>query len=128
MQVQYGGRSGCNHAAVYYLCRASQEQEIGLQNCSLFGGVNVEQAVVEAVLEALSPLRMEALVQASEQLVAQRREKREQVELELERTRYKADRCQRQYNKAEPENRLVVRTLESRWNQALERVSQLEQE
>src|SRR5262249_28479799 len=50
------------------------------------------------------------------------------IELACQRARYEADRCQRQYQSVEPENRLVARTLESRWNEALERVSQMEQE
>ena len=128
MQVHYGGRKGRSSAAVYYQCRSSQQGEIGKQNCSLFGGVTVEQAVATATLDALSPIRMEAQVQATQRLCSKRREKRRQIELELERARYEADRCRRQYNSVEPENRIVVRTLETRWNQALEKILQLEQE
>ena len=126
MQVRYsGGRSGRNSAAVYYQCRASQLERIGKQLCSIFGGVSVEDAVAEAVLESLSPVRMEALVHARERLTSVRTEKRQQLELELERTRYEADRCRRQYDAVEPENRLVARSLERRWDEALERVNDL---
>jgi DNA invertase Pin-like site-specific DNA recombinase len=38
MQVQYGGRSS-RQSVVYYFCRASQHEQIGKQNCSIFGGV-----------------------------------------------------------------------------------------
>jgi DNA invertase Pin-like site-specific DNA recombinase len=130
MQVRYGGRHGRNSAVVYYLCFKSQEQqaEIGKQMCSVFGGVTVERAVVYALLDALSPNRIQVLVEAKERLAQKRTEKRKQMELELERARYEADRQQRQYNSVEPENRLVARTLESRWNRALEKVSALEME
>jgi len=37
-------------------------------------------------------------------------------------------RAQRQYDAIEPENRLVARTLETRWNTALQALEQLEQE
>lgn len=47
--------------------------------------------------------------------------------MELERARFEAGRCRRQYDAAEPENRLVARTLERRWNEALEKVAALEQ-
>ena len=40
--------------------------------------------------------------------------------MELERARYEADRCARQYSQVEPENRLVARPLETRWNEAME--------
>lgn len=127
MQVQYGGRrSGRNSLAVYYVCRASQKEEIQKQNCHLFGGLTLEQAIVQAVLHAVEPIRMEAMIQAAECVVTKRGERRRQLELELERSRYEADRCQRQYHAVEPENRLVARTLEIRWNQALDTVEQLE--
>ncbi len=129
MQVRYGGgRSGRTSAAVYYQCRASQREQIGKQVCSVFGGVTVEKAVVEAVLESLSPVRMEALVHARERMTSTRTDKRQQLELELERARYEAERCRRQYDTVEPENRLVARNLESRWDEALERVNQLNEE
>jgi excisionase family DNA binding protein len=126
MQVRYGGgRSGRASAAVYYQCRASQREQIGKQLCSIFGGVTVENAVVEAVLEAILPVRMEALVDARERLTSARTEKRQQLEFELERAHYEAERCQRQYDAVEPENRQVARNLEHRWEDALERVNDL---
>jgi excisionase family DNA binding protein len=127
MRVRYGGRSGRWSAAVYYQCAASQHAAIGKQLCSQFGGVTVEQAVVEAVLAALAPVRIEALAQASDQLAKVGGEQRRQLELEIERARFEADRCRRQYDAVEPENRLVARNLEQRWNEALACVSRLQQ-
>jgi DNA invertase Pin-like site-specific DNA recombinase len=122
MRVRYGGRSSRNAAVVYYQCTASQGQPEGKQLCSLCGGFQVEQAVANAVLASLAPVRMEAFAQAAEQLAGMRAQKRRQLELELERAHFEAGRCRRQYDVAEPENRLVARTLERRWNEALERV------
>jgi excisionase family DNA binding protein len=128
MRVHYGGRSGRSAAVVYYQCTASPGQPEGKQLCSLCGGLQVEQAVVGAVLASLAPVRMEALAQAAGQLADTRAQMRRQLELELERARFDAGRCQRQYDAAEPENRLVARTLERRWNEALEHAAALEQE
>ena len=44
----------------------------------------------------------------------------------LERARYNADRARRQYQLAEPENRLVTRQLEAGWEAALAEASRLE--
>jgi hypothetical protein len=55
-------------------------------------------------------------------------EKHRHVAMELERARYEADRYGRQYSQVEPENRQVARTLESRWNEAIERVRALERQ
>jgi transposase len=50
-----------------------------------------------------------------------------QLELELERAQYETDRKARQFHQVEPENRLVARTLEAEWNQALARVEEVRQ-
>jgi excisionase family DNA binding protein len=126
MRVRYSGRR--RTTVVYYYCVAAEREQVGKQLCHIFGGVTVEQAVVDAVLEALGPLRLEALREATERLQTQRAEKRQHMALELERARYEADRCARQYHTVEPENRLVARTLERRWNEALEYVRALEEE
>lgn len=49
------------------------------------------------------------------------------LERDLEAARYAASRAQRQYDAADPENRLVADELEKRWNQALTRVREIEQ-
>jgi len=126
LRVRYSGRRGTT--VVYYYCVAAEQEGVGKQLCCMFGGFAVEQAVVAAVLEALSPLGMEALGEAAERLQLQRTDKLRQVDLELERARYEADRCARQYQTVEPENRLVARTLEKRWDESLERVAALQQE
>ncbi len=127
MRIRYGGRSLGYAAVVYYQCTASQREVIGKQLCRICGGFTLEQAVAEAVLASLTPVRMEALVQATEQLIKTRAQKRQQLELEVERARFEADRHRRQYDAVEPENRLVARTLERRWNEALESANRLEQ-
>jgi excisionase family DNA binding protein len=126
IRVRYSGRQ--RTTVVYYYCVQPEREQVGKQLCSIFGGVTVEQAVVEAALEALTPLRLEAVREAAERLQTQRAEKCHHVALELARARYEADRCARQYHAVEPENRLVARTLETRWNDELERVRTLEAE
>ena len=128
MRVHYGGRRPGRRSTVYYLCFAPQREEIGKQICSLCGGVTVEQGIVDAVLHALSPTAMEAVARTAAALATKQTEKHQQLEFALERARYEADRCQRQYQAAEPENRLVARTLETRWNDALQKVEQLEKD
>ncbi len=48
--------------------------------------------------------------------------------LAIERAQYEADRVQRQYEQVEPENRLVARSLESRWNEKLSILNNLQDE
>src|SRR5260370_3067258 len=53
-------------------------------------------------------------------------EKRQALELALERARYEEKRARRQFDAVEPENRLVASELEARWNGALARVAEAE--
>lgn len=46
---------------------------------------------------------------------------------EAYRARYEATRAERQFDAVEPENRLVARTLEQRWNDLLRQLAELEQ-
>jgi len=52
---------------------------------------------------------------------------RDALARDLEAARFAADRAFRQYDATDPQNRLVAAELELRWNQALERVTDLQQ-
>jgi len=69
---------------------------------------------------------MEAAVLASEEKAHKQDEVLEALQRDLEAARYGAQRAQRQYDATDPENRLVADELERRWNQALERVREIE--
>ena len=122
MMVCYGGADG---RYVRYNCNKNTTNIDG-ERCITFAAQKVEQAISDAVLEALSPLGMEAAVKAAEELAAKTYELIEHHQLNLQQARYECDRIRRQYDAIEPENRLVARTLETRWNIALERVAELE--
>ena len=49
------------------------------------------------------------------------------AELAVERARYDADRAERAFSQVEPENRLVARTLEARWEARLAALAGAEQ-
>jgi DNA invertase Pin-like site-specific DNA recombinase len=87
----------------------------------------VDAGVVQAFLEAVSPeslpVAMRVLDQIEHDLAGQRRQR----ELQLEQARYDARLAQRQYERVDPDHRLVAGELERRWNEKLERVAQLEQ-
>jgi hypothetical protein len=66
---------------------------------------------------------LETTLQAFAALDRERRELDRHWQLRIERARYETDRAQRQYDAVEPENRSVARTLEARWNTALQALS-----
>jgi DNA invertase Pin-like site-specific DNA recombinase len=122
MQVIYSGRRG---RVPRYGCSGGRELR-GSSPCLSLGSLRTDRAVVEEVLEAIEPAGIEAALKASEQAALEDHEKRRCVELALERARYEAKRAERQFDRVEPENRLVAAELEGRWNGALTQVTELE--
>ena len=108
-----------------YVCRGKENKQS--KTCISFGGKRVDEALSNVLLEVLSPLGLKAAIQVSERLCGSQSQIRQQRLLALEQTRYEASRAKRQYDAADPENRLVAAELEHDWNNALSKVFQLEQ-
>lgn len=77
-------------------------------------------------MAVVQPAAVEAARAAETQTATRRDEAREAMTRDLEAARYTADRAFRQYDAADPENRLVAGELEARWNRALTRVAAFE--
>ena len=122
LRVGYAGRQG---QAGRYLCPGQRDQQ-GSASCFSMGRRLVDQMVAEQVLEAIAPAGIEAALAAMETGAAADQQKRQAVELALERARYEAQRARRQYDSVDPENRLVAGELETRWNSALRQVVEME--
>jgi hypothetical protein len=98
----------------------------GEPRCIAFGGLRVDDAIEEALLGVVGPGAVAAAV-AAEQEAGQRRDQvRDALKRDLEAARYAADRAFRQYDAADPANRLVAGELEARWNKALAGVAVIE--
>jgi DNA invertase Pin-like site-specific DNA recombinase len=96
--------------------------------CLNVGGMAIEQAVADAFLQAITPAAIEAMRLSVEQLQANHDTALSQWRLEVERTRYEAERAERRYRAVEPENRLVARGLESEWEHRLRDLAAAESE
>jgi DNA invertase Pin-like site-specific DNA recombinase len=98
----------------------------GEARCIGFGGKRVDAAIVAELIRVMQPAAIEAAILAHQEDMQKEDEVRAALERDLEAARYAASRAQRQYDAADPENRLVADELERRWNQALERVREIE--
>jgi hypothetical protein len=99
----------------------------GQPRCISFGGIRVDEAIAAEVLRVVQPAAIEAAILAQREEAKKQDEVGGALERDLEAARYAAQRAQRQYDAADPENRLVADELERRWNQALQRVREIEQ-
>jgi recombinase/recombinase-like zinc beta ribbon protein len=96
--------------------------------CVMFGGLRADRFVSEQLLQCLTPFGIEAAMEAIETLQGASDERIQQKALALEHARYEVTRARRQYDAADPANRLVAAELERRWNQALTTEAHVEAE
>jgi hypothetical protein len=78
------------------------------------------------MLDALSPLAIEAAVLAAQQSEKTFNEVLAAHTRDLQAAQYEADVAARRHAEVDPERRLVARELEARWERALERVREIE--
>jgi DNA invertase Pin-like site-specific DNA recombinase len=124
LKVAYSGKGGPTQR---YVCRGASN-DIAASCCISFGGVRVDRAVAQEVLDRLQPLGIEAAVGAMNAHGEERLEKRRQLANALEQARFEAARAHRQYDQVDPDNRLVASELERRWNERLASVHALEEQ
>jgi len=122
MVVRYPGPTDrpsytCNRGAATYgepICQ-------GLSH-----GTALDELVARQLLAAVEPAALAASLAAVAGVERERRELTRQWELRRERAAYEVGRAARQYQACEPENRLVARELERRWEEALKAQRQLD--
>lgn len=96
--------------------------------CLNVGAVAIDTAVAKTFLEAVTPAALDATIEAMRQLEANQDAALSQWRLEVERSRYEAERAERRYRMVDPENRLVARGLEAEWEDRLRELSSAEAE
>src|SRR2546423_9192226 len=122
MMVAYSGRA----SHLRYSCgRAMIEYAEPL--CQGLAGRVLDDLVAAQVLAVLEPAALELSLAAADDIEQERARLHRGWQQQVERARYQAERTRRQYDAVEPENRLVVRELERRWEEALKEQRHLEE-
>jgi DNA invertase Pin-like site-specific DNA recombinase len=117
--------SGMKHHIPRYSCSRAW-MDNGGPHCIAFGGLRVDDAIEEALLGVVGPGAIAAANAAATEAGDRRDQVRDALGRDLEAARYAADRAFRQYDAADPANRLVAGELEARWNRALSHVAEVE--
>jgi DNA invertase Pin-like site-specific DNA recombinase len=94
----------------------------------LSNGTALDALVAGRLLAAVRPAALEASLAAVAGVERERGELARQWRLRRERAGYEVARAARQYQACEPENRLVARELERRWEEAMRQQRQLDDE
>jgi DNA invertase Pin-like site-specific DNA recombinase len=123
MQVRYCGAK----SLPCYACTRNTS-DYGDPLCQSLSGQPIDELVSAQILAALEPAALEASLAAVADIEQERAELLKQWNLKMERIDYEVDRACRQYQACEPDNRLVARELERRWEEALKQQRQLQEE
>jgi DNA invertase Pin-like site-specific DNA recombinase len=128
------GRCGCRLLVSYpdrkhprYTC-VRRRITYGEETCQAFAGQSLEKLVEQQVLRALEPASLELSLAAAEDLRREQELADERWRHRLERAQQASDRAARQFHAVEPENRLVARELERRWEAALAQQQDLKEQ
>jgi hypothetical protein len=119
--------TGTNGRYVAYACRPLLLGQ-KTAGCLRVPGRYVDGPVVAHVLCALNKDNLEAATRVVQILEEEDAALNQQWKLRIERAQYEAKRAERQYDACDPDNRIVARTLETRWNEKLAEVERLERE
>src|SRR5262249_38430721 len=126
------GPCGCRMQTRYtrtlrYACQR-HAFDYGLPACQSFAGEALERLVAEQVLQVVRPAALGLSLRAPPGCDRERAALDRQWQQNLERAGHDSARAERQYHAVEPENRLVARTLERRWEEALQSERELKEE
>ena len=86
----------------------------------------VDELVARRLLEALAPREIALALAAADQVAERRARSSRALELRVERARYDAARAERAFHQCDPDNRLVARSLEGRWEEKLRELKDAE--
>jgi len=119
MVVQYKG-------GTQYLCNSLRQQR-QVPVCQRIPGDPIDDHVVRLFFEALQPAELDLYDRVMSSLSEEQAQVRRAQQQQLERLRYQARLAERQYQKSDPDNRLVTGELEKRWEAALRELKQAEE-
>ena len=113
LQPTYRSPNRAYYNCIRYLQEATEQVCFGLK------ATVIDDLVTQQVLCALEPAALELSCRALEDVQRERARLDKHWKQRLQRARYEAEDAERRYRAVDPENRLVARSLEQRWEETL---------
>jgi hypothetical protein len=124
MTVRYHSRRG--QLQPDYVC-----QREGIEHaepiCQHLPGANIDEAVGNILLEAITPMTLEVALSVQQELQSRLEEADRLRQQQVERSRYEAELARRRYLRVDPDNRLVADSLEADWNAKLKMLAEAQE-
>jgi DNA invertase Pin-like site-specific DNA recombinase len=101
-----------------YLCQRAGIEH-GTRICQSIGGVGLDEAIGELLIQMVEPLTLEAAFAVQEELQSRLEEADRLRQQQVTRARYEAELARQRYLQVDPQHRLVADSLEADWNEKL---------
>jgi len=111
-----------------YSCSRSRAERLSTARCRSINADVIDRIVAERLLAALAPEEIAMALAAADEVAERRANRNRALELRVERARYEAERAERAFHHCDPDNRLVARSLERRWEEKLHELADAERE
>jgi DNA invertase Pin-like site-specific DNA recombinase len=123
--VRYTGNGGLYPM---YQCVWKHRDALASRACLNVPSAPLDEIIAERLVGAVTPVTLELALAALTSLEERDRQIGTQWRMRIDRARYEAELAERRYEAVDPTNRLIAATLEQRWNDALQRLQDLETE
>ena len=111
----------------YYGC-SSHREKVREQECFGLCAPAIDALIARQLFKAMEPAALELSLHAVADEQRERQRLHNHWDQRRERARHETDRAARQFHAVEPENRLVGRTLEQKWEVSLRKLNEVEEE
>jgi len=125
LTIRYKGNGGLYPT---YECNWQHRDGLSSRACITVSACPLDKAVSDRLISAVTPRTIELALAALTNLEERDREVGAQWRMRIERARYEVDLAERRYEAVDPANRLIAATLENRWNEAAQRLHDVEAE
>jgi DNA invertase Pin-like site-specific DNA recombinase len=116
------------HEGSHYDCTHARADHVNTPACRQVKAVVVDELIARRMLEAIAPEQVALALAAADEVSDRQARSTRALELRVERARYEAIRAERAFHACEPDNRLVARSLENRWEEKLRELKDAEAE
>ena len=103
-------------------------EALACKSCMHVSAKPIDDVLAERLVTAVTPLTIQLALEALTNLEERDQTIAAQWDRRIERARYDTELAERRYEAVDPANRLIASTLEQRWNDAMQRLLELEAE
>ena len=122
MRIHYQGDGGVRPS---YVCSGPSSSRPVLGDCWSVASAFIDRAFTDHIFDLLNQENLDLSLQVLSTLNDDIMQEEMDWQIRIEKCQFETDRAFRQFDEVEPENRLVARGLESRWNEKLQDLEEL---